>query len=180
MKQVLILAFLFSISFSASADIEGSYEYSMEKYPQLTEFLNKNNLEGDYSLVNIEMTNDGIFSLGGSSNEELLLVNYITFNMSAINYGSILVKKLGDSFVDSNIELPSPRQVEYNGETYSLHKPEIETNEGSLFVMYRFSCKKPAEFLTAGSCSDGYVYNAKLNYTFKGGQLVLTSISIKI
>ncbi|BFM15948.1 hypothetical protein R50073_21310 [Maricurvus nonylphenolicus] len=180
MRSVLSLVFLSILSTFVAADYEGSYEYSKNKYPKITGLLNKNNSEGDYSLVNVEMPNDGIFSLGISNGQELLLVNLITFNMATINYGSALIARIGNTFEYSSIELPIAYQIEHEGATYSLHLPVSKVKNGTLIVSYAFTCKNPASFIPVGDCSDHQIYQAQLKYQFQKGKLLLIQTDIKI
>ncbi|BFM17177.1 hypothetical protein R50073_33600 [Maricurvus nonylphenolicus] len=180
MRNVLLLTFLSILSSFVAADYEGSYEYSKYKYPKITEFLNKNNPEGIYSSVNVEMPNDGIFSLGMHKDRELLLVNHITFNVTVINYGSALISRIGDKFEHSSIELPTPYQIKHEGATYSLYKPVSEVKNGTLIVNYAFTCKQPASFASVGDCSDHKIYQTELKYQFKEGKLALIQADIKI
>ena len=180
MKFICSIIFMVMVlSTKVVADIEGSYDYSVKKYPEITKLLNQDSFEGEFSLVNIHMRNDGIISFGKSNDTELLLVNYISANNVATNHFSLFIELRSGAYLLSDIDIPYLFDIEHEGNKYSLHKQSTSVIDNELVVSYNFVCKLPSSFIQVGDCSNHELFKAALNYKYLDSQLKLISTKIE-
>lgn len=179
MKYLLLPLAIVASSYSFS-DSGGSYDYSLQKYPEITKLLNHEPGSEDYCYANIHMENDGLVNLGRNKNKSLMLVNYICSNNVSTDYYSQFIEVDDGVYKLSDIVIPYLSDLEYEGDKYSLHKQSTEIVDGKLNVLYSFVCKHPSTFVSIGDCSDRKVYTARLVYSFgaKGLQISETKIEL--
>ena len=179
MKLVkLLMCFVFITPINAIADMGGSYNYSLKKYPEITSLLNQDNMEGDRSTVNVHMKNDGIQSIRKDSGNEVILVNYITFNNAFTDYYTAFIEIKNDIYSLSEIDIPSLTNLNHENNAYSLHKRIIKLDEDNLHAIYNFVCKEPSSFIESGDCSNNEVYEATMVYKLSESGLELINTNV--
>ncbi len=174
----LLMCFVFVTSINAIADMDGSYYYSLKKYPEITSLLNQDNMEGDRSTVNVHMKNDGIESFRKDNESEVILVNYITFNNAFTDYYTAFIEINNNIYSLSEIDIPDPMNLKHKNNTYSLHKRVIKLDEGNLHAIYNFACKEPSSFIESGDCSNNEVYKATIIYKLSESGLKLINTNV--
>ncbi|MGY4535279.1 hypothetical protein ACVW0Y_004432 [Pseudomonas sp. TE3786] len=173
--KVLAVAFLLlpAISFS---DESGTFEQSMQKYPEIMEILNSDLDEDDYIFVDMNMPNDGISKLTLKNGSQLLLVN---FQGKYAYRGSAFFEVKNGKYRRSTLAVPYAREIEIGGDRYSLHNDRTDIQKNRLIVTYSPACKLPASYIEIGGCSDDEMATAILSYKYQKGEFILVDKTLE-
>lgn len=179
MKATTTLLILSSCTSLCLADSTGSYDYSLKKYPEITELLNDGEkYNGCGSFVDVVSGTDKIFKLAVNGDTETYLVSFINDCEQPWVYGSVLFDKNSTGFHRSEITLPYLYQIEIDNVKYSLHQESSEFSDDVLSVKYDVACKEGDEYLPLGICASFTSYSVSLKYKFQDKAFVLMEKSI--
>ncbi len=174
MKATTTLLILLSFTCLCFADSTGSYDYSLKKYPELTEILNDGEeYNGCGTFVDVVSGTDKIFKLAVSGDTEAYLVSFVNDCEEPWVYGSVLVDKNSTGFHRSEIKFPYLFQIEIDKVKYSLHQEVSDFSDDVLSVKYEVACKEGDEYLPLGICASFTSYAVSLKYKFQDKAFVL-------